>query len=52
MKCSPNAAAADDDDQEKVIIRVFGDFSFHRDSEVHLMRLLREKGMAPPVYCR
>ena len=53
VKCSANAAAEEDDRREKVIIRVFGDvLPFHRDSEVHLMRLLSEKGIIPPVYCR
>ena len=52
LKCSPNADAEDDDTQEKIIVRVFGDVPFHRESEVNLMRMLSEKGIIPPVYCR
>ena len=53
LKCS---ATKDDDaaneDQEKIVIRVFGPMSFHRESEAHIMRMLSEKGMIPPVYCK
>ena len=51
ITCSPNVTAKDDD-QEKVIVRVFGDVPFHRESEAHLMRMLSENGIIPPVFCR
>ena len=52
LKCSATDDAANDDDQEKVVIRIFGHFPFHRDSEVCIMRKLSEKDVIPLVYCR
>ena len=51
LECSDSDKSSDDDNQEKVIIRVFGDFPTHRDSEVRIMRKLSEKGIIAPVYC-
>ena len=47
MKCSVNAAAENDDKQEKIVIRVFGYATVHRESEVHLMKMLGEKVLYP-----
>ena len=52
MKCYSNADVGDNYDHDKVIIRVFGHQLLHRESECELMRLLSEKGMIPPMYCR
>ena len=52
LKCSANAAAENDDEQEKIIIRVFGNLPVHRESEVHLMKMLSEQGVIPPLFCR
>ena len=52
LKCSAGEGAADDDDNEdKIIIRVFGDYHSDRDSEVYIMRKLSDKGIIPPLYC-
>ena len=52
LKCSTGEKAADDDDnEEKIIIRVFGDYPSDRDSEVHIMKKLSDKGIIPPMHC-
>ena len=53
LKCSATEKAAADDNGEKIIIRMFGhQMSFHRDSEVFIMRKLSENNIIPPIYCR
>ena len=53
LKCSATDKTSDDDNEEKIIIRMFGyHMSFHRDSEVFIMRTLSENNIIPPIYCR
>ena len=50
FKCAANTNDLADDNEEKIIVRVFGPFPFHRESEAHIMRMLSDKGMIPLVY--
>ena len=53
LKCSATEKAAGDANEEKIIIRMFGDhMSFHRESEVCIMRKLSENNIISPIYCR
>ena len=51
LRCSAHSDV-EDDGKESVIIRVFGDYAFHRQSEVHFMTKLSEKNIIPPLFCR
>ena len=41
------------DSGDVIIIRVFGHVEgYNRDTEVHIMSMLSEKGVIPRLYCR
>ena len=43
----------DTDDEDSVIVRLFGHVEgYNRDIEVHIMKMLSDRGVIPPLYCR